>query len=74
MVSSGAILRHWKKIDDTCQLCLKEEDHLMWECPALAYWWEADTANEMEQRILKLVELEPVKELMQARGEQVKVT
>jgi hypothetical protein len=30
--------------------------------------------QQMEQRILKLAELKPVKELMQARGEQVKVT
>jgi hypothetical protein len=44
----------------------------LWDCPALAYWWEADTADEMKQRILELAELEPVKELMQARGEQVK--
>jgi hypothetical protein len=54
-----------------CQLCLEEEetsDHLMWECLALTYWREADTAKEMEQRILKLAELKPVKELMQARG------
>jgi hypothetical protein len=72
----GGHLRHWKEIDDTCQLCLEEEetsDHLMWDCPALAYWREADTADEMEQRIIELAELEPVKELMQARGEQVKV-
>jgi ribonuclease HI len=72
----GGHLRHWKEIDDTCQLCLEEEEtsaHLMWDCPALAYWREADTADEMEQRIIELAELEPVRELMQARGEQVKV-
>jgi hypothetical protein len=32
-----------------------------------------EAADEMEQRIIELAELEPVKELMQARGEQVKV-
>jgi hypothetical protein len=43
----------WKEIDDTCQLCLEEEetsDHLMWDCPALAYWREAAEMNKMYLR------------------------
>ena len=71
----GGHLRHWKEIDDECLLCREEEEtsaHLMWECPALAWWREADTASEGTSRILKLMKLEPVVKLQQERGTQIK--
>jgi hypothetical protein len=71
----GGHLRHWREIDGECLLCLEEEEtsaHLMWECPALAWWREADAAEKMEERIFELARIEAVVELRQTRETQIK--
>jgi hypothetical protein len=56
-------------------LCLEEEEtsaHLMWECPALAWWREADISEKMTERIFELARLEGAVKLRQTRENQIK--
>jgi len=70
----GGHLRHWKKIDATCLLCLEEEEtawHLMKECPATAYWRDRPDPPDKRTQvkdILEFMKLKEIKELMECRA------
>lgn len=70
----GGHLKHWLQIDETCQLCLEGDEtsaHLLWECPALAWWRETSTADDAVGKILELAKLKPVAEMLQENGKRI---
>jgi len=55
----GGHLRHWKKIDATCLLCLEEEEtvwHLMKECPATAFWRDRLDLSDKRTQVKDILE------------------